>query len=238
MLSNQFAAKGYAIIPEYVSANACERLLAAIGKYRKQNFLPLIHRESGARPLHYSVIDGEKIMAGFPGVSKVFEETLQTVNEISGLDLAPLSDRKVACNINITPKGGAYRWHYDRNAVTAILYLNEVEGGETECYPNYRISLNGGSSRLQQPLDRLIGSSPIRSLFGKRLIVRPEAGKLLVMRGDRCLHSVFPVTGDAERINIIMSFDLPGKEFDIADDLNRYLYETEPESARDPNYRH
>jgi hypothetical protein len=47
--------------------------------------------------------------------------------------------REQAAPRNITPPGGEYRWHYDRNAATAILYLNEVPGGETEMFPNYRL---------------------------------------------------------------------------------------------------
>ena len=231
-----FAAEGYKIIANYLPTARCESLLAAIGGYRKRHTIPVIHRGSGRRPLHYSVIDGQRIKAGLPEVLEVFNEVHRRVNSLTGLDLAPLSDEKVACNINITPKGGAYRWHYDRNAVTAILYLNEVEGGETECYPNYRILLNGANRRLQEPLDRLIGAPPIRRLFGKRIVAKPEAGKLLIMRGDRCLHSVRPLGGDADRINIIMSFDRPGRRFDVAEDLNRYLYETQADLKGDPNY--
>ena len=52
--------------------------------------------------------------------------------------MAPIEDAVAARNINVTPPGGEYRWHYDRNAVTAIIYLNEVPGGETEIFANYR----------------------------------------------------------------------------------------------------
>lgn len=233
----EFADKGYKIIPEYLTEDDCVGLLSAINDYRKLHAVPEIHRQAGKRPLHYSVIDGERIREHLRQVLKLFHDANQVVNSITGLDLTPLSDEKVAVNINITSKGGAYRWHYDRNAVTAILYLNKSQGGETECYPNYRISLNGnGNSRFQQPLDRLLQARFVRKAFGKRVIVEPSPGKLLIMRGDRCLHSVRPVDGDGDRFNIIMSFDIPGKSFDVAANLNKYLYETADESEGDPNY--
>jgi hypothetical protein len=58
------------------------------------------------------------------------------------------------------------------------------------------------------------------------------------MRGDRCLHSVRPVTSDTERINVILSFDRPGTDFAVQDGLDAYLYEPEAEAdvSGDPNY--
>jgi hypothetical protein len=118
------------------------------------------------------------------------------------------------------------------------LYLNEVEGGETECYPNYRISLgNARFSKFQWMLDGVLQPDPVRKIFGRYKVVVPKAGRLLVMRGDRCLHSVKPVTGEEERINIIMSYDLPGVNYAVDEKLDGYLYSRENSSRSDPNYR-
>ncbi|HET8840930.1 MAG TPA: hypothetical protein VFN35_05650 [Ktedonobacteraceae bacterium] len=40
-------------------------------------------------------------------------------------------------NGNIMLAGGEYRWHYDQNTITALLYPNKGDGGEIEFYPNY-----------------------------------------------------------------------------------------------------
>ena len=232
-----FAANGVFIAPNYVSSEQCAVLLSLIDKYRKSNGVPTIHRAAGSRPLHYSVIDGEKIRRDFPEVLGIYEDINQFVVELSGLDLVPLEDEKVACNINITGKGGSYRWHYDRNAVTAILYLNAVGGGETECYPNYRLALGSGRySVLQRWLDWLLQTAMFRLIFGKLLVVKPVAGTLLVMRGDKCLHSVRPVTGDDDRVNIIASFDVPGAKYAVASQLNDYLYNRDTSALSDANY--
>ncbi len=58
----------------------------------------------------------------------------------------------------------------------------------------------------------------------------------MIMRGNDCLHSVRPVTGHVDRVNIIMSFDVPGKDYAIAGQLNDYLYTSETSASRDPNY--
>lgn len=132
---------------------------------------------------------------------------------------------------------GTYRYHYDRNAVTAILYLNETEGGETECYPNDRLDFwKATHPRLQRRLDSLLQTRVLRRLSLKETWVRPETGKLLIMQGDRCLHSVLPVRGRRERINVVMAYDYPRAQTSVADELNDYLYEPKQVQTPDPNY--
>jgi hypothetical protein len=229
----RFDGSGYLLIDGYLSEGECARLLAAISAFRERVSLPLIDRPHGKRPLRYFVIDGRQIAAALPGVSDVFRRTGRLVKRIAGDDMEPLEDARVACNVNITPPGGAYRWHYDRNSVTALLYLNAVEGGETECYPNYRIDAKRGAAlRIS---DRLLRMTLARWLSRKRLIVEPRPGRLLVMRGDRCLHSVRPLGPGPDRVNLVMSFDRPGRTFATDASLNDYLYSTAGIGG-DPNY--
>ena len=66
----------------------------------------------------------------------------------------PLQYIQVGCNINITEKGGICPWHYDRNAITALLYLSKVDGRKIDFYPNYRIILPKAKfSILQRVID-------------------------------------------------------------------------------------
>jgi hypothetical protein len=154
------------------------------------------------------------------------------VKKVFGEWIEPLGDKQVACNVNITQPGGSYRYHYDRNAVTVILYLNETRGGETECYPNHRLNL----IYLQREVDRVFENPMFRRVFGKQILVRPRAGRLLVMRGDRCLHSVREVSGNADRINIVMSYDVKGARHANSHHLNSYLYSGAIVHHGDPNY--
>ena len=233
----EFKARGYCVTEKFLPERECERLLGLIAAYRSRNTVPEIYRLAKDRPLRYSVIDGERIRLELPDIHSLHHAVNEVVNRVSGQELVPLENEKVACNINITARGGAYRWHYDRNAVTAILYLNQVAGGETESHPNYRILLGHARySRWQQRLDGLLRTRLMRRCFGKEVVCAPRAGRLLIMRGDRCLHSVRPVSGAAERINVIMSYDTPGAGFAVADQLDAYLYSQAPAPASDPNY--
>lgn len=66
--------------------------------------------------------------------------------------------------------------------------------------------------------------------------MQPRAGMMLIMRGDKCLHSVTPVSGTQERINVVMSYDKPGAQFSVEKGLDSYLYTTQKQVASDPNY--
>lgn len=232
------ATQGFGAQASFLSEDDCSVLLNQIAVYRSTHELPEVYREAGDRPLHYRVIDGERITAHFPDLVRLYERVNDLVNESMGEELVPLADRRVGLNVNVTPAGGTYRWHYDRNAVTAILYLNAVPGGETEIYPNYRLFIEGARySALQRVADRVMEMQPVRGLFGKLVRVAPEPGLLVAMRGNRCLHSVRPVEGNADRINVIMAYDLLGVQFAVAPQLDQYLYESGGDAEADPNYR-
>lgn len=228
---------GICVVRHFVDSSTCTRLLRRINHYREQETIPLIYHESGERPLNYSVIDGDRIARDLPELLELFESVTSFIKSTTDKDIEPLNDTRVACNVNITPRGGTYRYHYDRNAVTAILYLNETDGGETECYPNYRFDfLKTRYPRCQQRLDKLLQHRVLRRLSCKETLVRPESGKLLIMRGNRCLHSVRPVRGERERVNIVMAYDYPDARFEVSEELNNYLYEGERLRLADPNY--
>ena len=218
---------------QFIDARTAARALDVIEKFRSEFPLPIVSRPSGQRPLVYSVVDGFQILEYLPEIGALHRKSTQLVKELFGDSIEPLADQQVACNINITQPGGSYRYHYDRNAITAILYLNETSGGETECYPNYRLRV---PSIAQYGADRVCENRVVRWVFGHQVLVRPRTGRLLIMRGKDCLHSVREVEGDRDRINIVMSYDVRGARFANADRLNSYLYRPESIDKRDPNY--
>jgi len=229
--------QGYLIQENFISDRECADILAIIDEYRKQFSVTRIYRETKPIPLSYSVIDGLAVEANLPKIQSLYERVNQFINQSTNQPLFPLDSLQVGCNVNITEKGGTYRWHYDRNAVTALLYLNEVEGGEIEFYPNYRVTLPSGKfSQIQSWIDRLQQSALIRSWLGHPVVVKPKPGLLLVMCGDKCLHSVRPVLGGGDRINIVMAYDVTNASYAVEDQLNSYLYSSETVSASDPNY--
>ena len=186
--------------------------------------------------MHYFVIDGHQVEQHLPEIWRLYHRVNDVINKTCGRTLAPLENRRVGANVNITPPGGEYRWHYDRNAVTAIVYLNEVPGGETELYPNFRLRLKQRYSRLQRWLDRLLQAAPVRRIFGRHVMVAPRRGSIVLMAGNRCLHSVRPVEGDTDRINLILAYDEPGTRFAIEKNLDTYLYTEAEQASSHPNY--
>jgi hypothetical protein len=229
---------GFEALKRFLSVAECDSLLRCVAEYRNTRQLPVIHRKQRGRSLHYMVIDGAAIQEHFPQLAKLNADVNLLINELTKAELAPLDNASARININITPPGGEYRWHYDRNRVTAILYLNDVVGGETEIFPNYRLYLGRSKhTHLQRWLDSLLLRKSILRLFGNKVTIAPRKGMLLVMKGDRCLHSVRRVRGAEDRINIIMTFDVGGAVFPVETELDSYLYSKKSAPAFDPNYQ-
>jgi hypothetical protein len=225
---------GVEIRENYLSPSECESLLEDLKAYKASHELPLIERFDAGRSLRYRVIDGDRISHSLPRVVSLYRDVLALVRRLEPR-LEPLSNRTAGLNVNFTPPGGEYRWHYDRNSVTAILFLNTVNGGATEMYPHYRLYLGRlKDTRVQRFLD-----TTLRHLtrFVRPLVVEPSAGRMILMRGDRCLHSVRRVEGEEERVSVIMSFDPPGRVFHAEGGLDSYLYSKDASPKRDPNYR-
>jgi hypothetical protein len=221
----------------FLAPSECAAILNSVLSF-KQNFpVPRVVRKCKERSLDYQVIDGHLIAKHFPEVMKLLNQIQKTVEEFSGVPLEPLKNSRVAININITPPGGEYRWHYDRNAFTAILYLNQIEGGEVELFGNYRVLLKSNHSSLQKFLDQILLSKFFRWIFSaKHTLIKPASGELLIMNANRCLHSVREVRGTNDRVCIVFAFDTPGKVHGVDADLDPYLYSDQAVSDRDPNY--
>jgi 2OG-Fe(II) oxygenase superfamily len=235
----RFRQHGFVVVDGFLGDGDCARLLRRVGAYRDGRSLPLIRRNFPGRALEYMVIDGRAIARHLPELVRLYDTTADFARRTAAMDLAPLDNAAATVNVNLTPPGGEYRWHYDRNAVTAILYLNRVEGGETEMVPDFRLHLGRFKhTALQRRLDRWVQLRWVRRLARRREIrVAPCPGRLLLMRGDRCLHSVRPVGGETDRVNVVMAFDRPGARFAVEEDLDPYLYDSGSDPDFDPNYR-
>ncbi|MEM9927583.1 MAG: hypothetical protein AAF915_28260 [Cyanobacteria bacterium P01_D01_bin.50] len=109
-LPQDIQTKGYFLKDEFLSQPKCEDLLRLIDNYRQQFAILKIYRDIKPIPLSYSVIDGEKIKSHLREVQNLYETCNEFVNNIMGKELFPLQDIQVGCNINITNKGGTYRW--------------------------------------------------------------------------------------------------------------------------------
>src|SRR3954469_11141126 len=181
---------GYVVVDDYLDPTEAARVLASINAYVADHDLPIIHREHARRGLHYGVIDGQRVHRHLPDLERIYREVNAKVNALLPSPVVPLRNEVAALNVNVTPPGGSYRWHYDRNSVTATLYLNGVEGGELELCPNYRLGAGRHPNWLTGRADRLLQTALLRRVLGRKVAVAPRPGTLVIMRGNRCLHSV------------------------------------------------
>jgi hypothetical protein len=230
---------GFVVRDAFLSPEECDKLLSAIERFRSANEVPEIHREGKGRALRYSVIDGQQIREELSDIWALYTGPVQEmVNELAGEAVFPLDNLRAGVNVNIMPPGKSeYRWHYDRAPVTAVLYLNEVEGGETELYPGLRILIPDQRwARTQRLLDRAVATGPIRTLRSEKAQVSPQQGRLVAMAANRCWHSVSGVEGGRDRINVILAYDRKGASFAAEDGLDAYLYTNESSAQEDPNY--
>jgi 2OG-Fe(II) oxygenase superfamily len=215
---------GIEVAPGFLSGEECRTLLSSLARYRLTHHLPLVHRPEPGRALRYLVVDGDRFDAVLLRASNLVARVHSRLEEICGCSLALIDDPQAARNINITPPGGQYPWHYDRNLVTALVYLNTVEGGETELYPNSRTRVSGG---CPVPLQHTLGPWPltasVHNLVGAPITITPAAGTLVALHGNHTLHSVRPVDGNHERVNLVLAFDQPGASRSRRS-LNTYLY--------------
>jgi hypothetical protein len=224
-----FWRRGVEVVPAFLSADECETLLSAVADYRRTHELPVIFREEKGRSLNYIVMEGWRFHEALPDSEAIVDRIRTRLESICEESLVLIDDERAACNVNITPPGGQYRWHYDRNLVTALVYLNGVEGGETDLYPNYRIKWPWGRPRAMQSfLDRLLLNRAVRAVTGRPTAVTPAQGTFVALRGNTTLHSVRPVRGDEVRINLVVAFDRPGSD-STRRTLNAYLYESQPD---------
>ena len=185
------------------------------------------------------MIDGHQIRDELTDIWALYGGPVkELVSELAGEAMFPLDNVRAGVNVNIMPPGKSeYRWHYDRAPVTVVLYLNEVEGGETELYPGLRLLLSDQRwTKTQRLLDRVVGMGPMRSWRSEKERVAPEPGRLVAMAANRTWHSVTGVEGGHDRINIIMAYDREGASFAAEDGLDAYLYTNESSKNQDPNY--
>ncbi len=234
---DQFEKRGYLTINLFDETEQCKEFLNLISSYREQYELTEIYRPNKERSLKYFVINGEEIETNLPKVWKLYKSINQLINQVGNYNFVPLANKVATVNINIVNPGGEYRWHYDRNRITALLYLNTVQGGEIEIYPNYRIKLNSQRfTFLQRYLDAILKHKFIRNLLSKKITISPLPGMMILIKGDRCLHSVKAVEENQERINIVMAYDVPEAQFPIEKELDSYLYTNNKQVVSDPNY--
>ena len=208
--------QSYVVVDDFLPAPECRELLHAIDQCKERIDLIKVNQLSVTSIKKFLTLNGEDIEENIPAASELYTRVNEVVNKLSGGDYAPLENKQIGLSINITPAGGTFSWHHDRHEMTAILYLNEVEGGgELEFFPNNRILLKNNRGGIKKWLQLGFDAAVLAVclMTRRKVTVTPKPGVLCLMVGTRCTHRVRPVVGDRERVCVIFAYDVPGKDF-------------------------
>lgn len=103
--------------------------------------------------------------------------------------------------------GGGLAWHFDRARFSTLLQLQKADaGGYFEAAPNIRSATDENLAGVRRIL---VGAD--QPEFRRR----SEPGTLVIIFGQNCLHRVTEVSGERDRISLILSYEKePGQRLD------------------------
>jgi hypothetical protein len=206
-----FASDGYVVVgqalPEATITRWRERAHDLFAHARE------IDKRSDGHVLAYRVLTGEVIRDEFTELYDFYvaPSTLRWVAAVTGAPEIHVSPNlRSAVNVNILRSGDTYRWHFDANPYTALLYLSTTPpsaGGELELYPNLGPQ----------------NTSPQDLAARQKVVLPTRAGTLVLMDGSTTYHHVAPVTEECDRVSVPMVYP-PFREELRPPELDDYLY--------------
>lgn len=213
-----FEDKGFLVIDNFLPENVCDEIVDSLKKIESESGFIRVDRVGRRSTSRFSTINGEELECAIPAVAKIYKNVGDLVKRDISNELKLIENRAIGVSINITAANQQFAMHYDRNAITIVLYLTEVEsGGEMEFYPNQRMILRLPSSsivrKIQKVLDLLSRTSLLRTLRCQRKLVTPKKGRMLLFKGNQCLHGVRPVLGSQKRCSLQLAYDSGENDF-------------------------
>lgn len=220
-LADAFARDGYLALPdalpEQVVTRWRERAHELFARARD------IDRRAAGHVLSYRVLTGDVIRDDFPELFDFYGDarTRAWVASVTGeAEIHTSPNLMSSVNVNILQSGHRYRWHFDANPYTALLYLSttpEEAGGELELYPDLR------RGRRDDPAWDAVVTDPQHLGRCERVSIRSQAGMLVLVDGSVTYHRVAPVLAPCDRISVPMVFP-PFRQEERPAHLDAYLY--------------
>lgn len=226
----EFFHKGYTVFDDFLSPEEVKEVLDSIERYRETNreLLQVERRDLIATQVFKTIV-GEDCENNVALISDLWRKRILALStELAGIELTPINDAAIGVNINITERSGQISFHYDRNEVTGVLYLQGCTGGELECYPHYRVLLPNRYIWYVKPFQRffdLIWRTPLALwvVRGRREVIEAKPGRLVMMRGWLALHRVRPVEPGANRIAGVFCYDKPDVKWEEWNSADNYV---------------
>ena len=203
-LKLQFEKSGYIINEDILPIEKCDIIKKKIRILEREKKLKQVNLKSSK----FKTINGIDLFQNIPEVEQLYNEFLKIATTISGKNLRKLKNTKIGASINITGIGGNFQYHYDRNYITVVLYINEVDGGKMLAVPRYRIfnkTIVESSNRIKQFIETL--NTKFANYSKKKIEIQPKPGKVFIFEGRQTLHSVTKVNSGEPRISIQFAYD-------------------------------
>lgn len=150
--------------------------------------------------------NGANLLAASPMIPSLEKELIELTNWLSGITYEALDNRSIGASVNITPAGGGFGTHFDRQEVSVIAYLNKVEGGELDLWARLRRWEPGWLGAFAHRVTMLLTTllRPVR--------IAPKRGSILIFT-KLTPHRVAEVKSDQKRVSVVFGLDRPGVSF-------------------------
>jgi hypothetical protein len=218
----QFNRRRIAVVPQAVSAEACEAVLCSI---RSSKFI-VVDDPNDREVTCFYTKNGDGLIATCPEISEIERGLLEWISDISGETYLPLDNRAIGISLNVTPPGGGFGTHHDRQAITIVLYLNDADGGALHVYPAFprwfRHKLQGHPAPRMRAVRRHaikslnmspgFGAKAVHRLLFRPVRINPRAGTVAAFT-KLSDHRVDPVAPGSVRVGLVVAGDRPGVSF-------------------------
>jgi hypothetical protein len=222
-------ARRIAVVPQAVSTEGCDVVLPTLGSSK---FIIVDEHSKGlGRPgrevTRFYTKNGDALITACPEVAEIERGLLEWISDISGTAWVALDNRSIGISLNVTPPGGGFATHTDRNAITIVLFLNDADGGALHVYPAFPVlfgrELQGA---MRSPWVHLLRLHAIKRLNTSRIPlagaahrllfrpvrINPKAGTVAAFT-KLSDHRVDPVAPGSLRVALVVAGDQLGVSF-------------------------
>jgi hypothetical protein len=221
-VKQQFNRHLITVVPLAVSTDACKAVLRSV---RSSNFI-VVNDQTDREITRFYTKNGDSLIDACPKILEIERGLLRWISDISGESYLPLDNRAIGVSLNVTPPGGGFGTHPDRQAITIVVYLNDADGGALHVYPAFprwfRHGLRGPSALRIRALRRhaikslnmsrgFIAKATHRLLFHP-VRINPRAGTVAAFT-KLSDHRVDPVAPGSVRVGLVVAGDRPGVSF-------------------------
>lgn len=170
----------------------------------------------------FRTINGSTIDNNIPEITSIYDNTIHKIVGLINNNMFTLVDRKIGVSINKTSKGNNFQAHFDRNLITAVIYVgDQFKGGTMLIHPRVRILLKNNTKysilrKAQLFFDKVVKTPIYLKFFSRSIEITPKVGTLLIFEGSKTLHEVKPVL-EGDRISIQLAYDKFNKIYQSTD---------------------